>query len=122
MRAQLEPENGETENGETENGQTEDPWDDPDVVVVYTPKFDEYGLPVRDGGTSMVVIGYCPWCGARLPQSRRDAWFDAVEGLGLDPWEDELPQEYRTDAWWNADPAPAQHRDHVEPERVVTPS
>lgn len=99
-----------------------DPWDDPDVVVVYTAKFDEYGLPVKDGGTSMVVIGYCPWCGARLPQSKRDAWFDEMERLGLDPWEDELPEQYHSDAWWSAAPAEGTARDFVEPERVITPN
>lgn len=23
----------------------------------------EYGVPVRDGGSSYLVIEYCPWCG-----------------------------------------------------------
>jgi hypothetical protein len=100
----------------------EDPWDDPDVVVVYMPRFDEYGLPVRDGGSSMVVIGYCPWCGARLPESRRDAWFDEMDRLGLDPWEDELPEQYHSDAWWRADETPGAQRDYVEPERVISPA
>jgi len=31
---------------------------------------DEYGLRIHDGGSSYVVIGYCPWCGTRLPISR----------------------------------------------------
>ena len=26
-----------------------------------------YGLLVHDGGSSMIVIGYCPWCGTKLP-------------------------------------------------------
>jgi hypothetical protein len=100
----------------------EDPWDDPDAVVVYTAEFDEYGLPVRDGGTSMVVIGFCPWCGGRLPESRRDAWFDEMERLGLDPWTDEVPEDFRSDAWWRGETAPAgATREHVEPERVVSP-
>ncbi|WP_433208553.1 DUF6980 family protein [Dactylosporangium sp. CS-047395] len=109
MRAQLDAED-----------RTEDPWDDPDVVVVYMPKFDEYGLPVRDGGSSMVVIGFCPWCGSRLPESRRDAWFDAMERLGVDPWEDDVPEEYLTDAWWKPE-QDGTSRDFVEPERVVSP-
>ncbi|GAA2342733.1 hypothetical protein GCM10010170_027070 [Dactylosporangium salmoneum] len=97
----------------------EDPWDDPDVVVVYVAKFDEYGLPIRDGGSSMVVIGHCPWCAVRLPQSRRDAWFDEMDRQGLDPWSDELPEQYRTDEWWG--PQEGAQREHVEPERVVSP-
>jgi hypothetical protein len=100
----------------------EEPWDDPDVVVVYLPTFDEYGLPVRDGGTSMTVIGFCPWCGARLPQSRRDAWFDEMERLGLDPWEDEIPAGYTSDAWWATPEVEAgSSREHVEPEKVISP-
>jgi len=111
MRAQLA--RSESEDGE----------DNPDVVVVYDPKFDEYGLPVRDGGTSMVVIGYCPWCGGRLPASRRDAWFDAIEGLGLDPWEDEIPGEFHDGSWWAHDlvEGDATSREFVEPDKVLSP-
>ena len=38
---------------------------DSDVII---NKWDEglYGIPVHDGGTSMVVINYCPWCGTKL--------------------------------------------------------
>jgi hypothetical protein len=100
----------------------EDPWDDPDVVVVYLPKFDEYGLPVRDGGTSMIVIGHCPWCGVRLPESRRDAWFDEMERLGIDPWKDDVPADYRSDAWWAASlDEVSSSRDYAEPEKVISP-
>lgn len=110
MRAQLA--RSESEDGE----------DDPDVVVVYDAKFDEYGLPVRDGGTSMVVIGYCPWCGGRLPASRRDAWFDAIEGLGLDPWEDEVPVEFHDGSWWAHDLVEdVTSREFVEPDKVLSP-
>ncbi|WP_432829202.1 DUF6980 family protein [Dactylosporangium sp. CA-092794] len=116
MRAQLDL-------SAVDDDEEEDPWDDPDVVVVYLPKFDEYGLPVRDGGASVIVIGFCPWCGARLPQSRRDAWFDEMERLGLDPWEDEVPEEYQSDAWWiKAAGAEGSAREFVEPEKVISPA
>lgn len=44
-----------------------DPRDCPDVLVV---RFSDggHGLPVRDGGSSMIEIRFCPWCGARLPE------------------------------------------------------
>ena len=48
-----------------------DPWDCPDQLVHHRPEPDEYGLPVRDGGTAMSVIRFCPWCGVELPPSRR---------------------------------------------------
>lgn len=42
------------------------PWDCPDVMVVWSER-GEFGLPVRDGGESFIVISHCPWCGTRLP-------------------------------------------------------
>ena len=42
-----------------------------DNIVDYWNKYDEYGIPVHDGGTSMIVIEYCPWCGKKLPPSKR---------------------------------------------------
>ena len=44
-----------------------DPFSCPDTVIVYDAADDEYGLPIRDGGTSRIVITHCPWCGAPLP-------------------------------------------------------
>ena len=46
-----------------------EPSDCPDRLVVYVAKFAEYGMIVHDGGRSHVTINYCPWCGARLPES-----------------------------------------------------
>lgn len=42
-----------------------DPHDCADIPVIRTPY--GYALPVRDGGTSVHLIDYCPWCGERLP-------------------------------------------------------
>jgi hypothetical protein len=77
----------------------ENAWDCPDIILVHDERFDEYGIPVRDGGSSMIVIGYCPWCGVKLPESQRDRWFAEIEALGIDPWSDEIPEPYRTNAW-----------------------
>jgi hypothetical protein len=27
-----------------------------------------FGLLVHDGGSSVIEIAYCPWCGTKLPQ------------------------------------------------------
>ncbi len=27
-----------------------------------------YGLIVHDGGSSVIEIAFCPWCGSRLPK------------------------------------------------------
>jgi len=78
-----------------------DPFDCADHLIFYAPRFDEYGIIIHDGGTSMISIHYCPWCGVRLPESRRDAWFDALETLGYDdPADQDIPMAFQTDAWY----------------------
>jgi hypothetical protein len=39
----------------------------PDCLISYSPRSREYGLIVHDGGTAVVRIYFCPWCGASLP-------------------------------------------------------
>jgi hypothetical protein len=41
-----------------------DTWECPDTTLVRTT--DGFGIPVRDGGTSMIRIQFCPWCGISL--------------------------------------------------------
>lgn len=78
-----------------------DPFQCPDRLVVYVPKFDEYGLIVHDGGSSYIVIKFCPWCGARLPPSKRDRWFDKLASLGFkDPVKQRIPREFLSDEWY----------------------
>ena len=60
----------------------------PDALIDYAPKFDEYSLIVHDGGSSLVPIAFCPWCGAKLPESKRDRWFEEMRARGIDPWAD----------------------------------
>lgn len=76
-----------------------DPFSCPDVLVIYSPKFDEYGIVVHDGGQSYVLIQFCPWCGDRLPESKRDEWFDELERRGIH-YTSAVPPEFETDAWW----------------------
>jgi hypothetical protein len=80
-----------------------DPADCPDRVLACVPKFDEYGFPVRDGGTGMLVIGFCPWCGKKLPPSKRDRYFSTLEKLGYG-LADDLPKKFESDAWWRRQP------------------
>ena len=69
--------------------------------IVFVPKFREYGIRVLDGGTSYLVIKYCPWSGAKLPESKRAEWFDAIERLGLDPINEEsIPEQFKTANWY----------------------
>lgn len=42
-----------------------DPFDCPDSVVVEMGT-TRIGLPVHDGGSSAVLINFCPWCGTPI--------------------------------------------------------
>ena len=80
--------------------------DCPDALVAYSARFDDYGLRIHDGGGAVVSISHCPWCGARLPRSRRAEWFRRLEELGFeDPLSQEVPADYMTSRWWQADDA-----------------
>lgn len=80
--------------------QHQDVYQCPEMLVSYIPKFDEYGLIIHDGGSSSLEINYCPWCGSKLPESKRDAWFDKLEEMGFDdPSEQNIPIEFKSDAW-----------------------
>lgn len=70
------------------------------VQITYVPKFREYGIDVEDS-SAFQVIDFCPWCGAKLPDSLRDRFFDLIEGMGADdPLDSDLPIDFRRDAWW----------------------
>ncbi|RTY85839.1 hypothetical protein [Flavobacterium sp. GT3R68] len=71
-----------------------------DTPIVYSEKFDEYGVKIWDGGTSSISIEFCPWCGQKLPNSKRDQWFDEIEKLGIDPWNGKIPEKYLSDKWY----------------------
>jgi hypothetical protein len=75
-----------------------DPFACGDSLVIYNAIFDEYGLIVHDGGTTYVLIDHCPWCGAKLPESQRDRWFDEISGLELDG-DRPPPSHYLSDDW-----------------------
>jgi hypothetical protein len=76
--------------------------DCPDCLIEYAPHLREYGLLVHDGGMSSLTIRFCPWCGARLPESLRDRWFEELAAHGIDPWQDDIPEPFRSSAWWSA--------------------
>lgn len=71
-----------------------------DKFVYYNVIFNEYGLIIKDGGLSCVLINFCPWCGKKLPPSERDNWFVKLENIGYDnPFEQEIPSNFKTDEW-----------------------
>jgi hypothetical protein len=76
---------------------------DADVPIVYNDKFREYGLRILDGGSAVLLIRHCPWCGKELPSSLRDEWFDELERRGLRPDDPDIPEDLRSGAWWRDD-------------------
>jgi hypothetical protein len=50
-----------------------DRFDCPDALIHYSTRSDGYGLIVHDGGSSVIGIGYCPWCGAVLASSEEES-------------------------------------------------
>jgi hypothetical protein len=71
-----------------------------EVAIVYVDHFREYGVRILDGGTSFQLMTFCPWCGCKLPPSVRDAWFEKLDELGLEPEDPAVPEEMKSDSWW----------------------
>ena len=69
-----------------------------DKRIYWSPVFDEYGL-VCQPSAEVLAIQHCPFCGIRLPKSRRDAWFDSLEKTGWKTWGDPVPREFLTHSW-----------------------
>jgi hypothetical protein len=39
---------------------------DVDQIMDFDEKHKEYGIPIHDGGSSVIHIKFCPWCGTKL--------------------------------------------------------
>ena len=78
-----------------------DKFECPDALVSFTSNFNEYGLIIHDGGSSSIAIEFCPWCGAKLPESKRDLWFETLETLGFGfPSDQEIPHAFKSSQWY----------------------
>jgi len=77
--------------------------DDPDTPIRYVSKFREYGINILDGGSSFLVIEFCPFCGKKLPRNLRDRWFDELEKAGFEPGDENLPAKYTDERWHTED-------------------
>ena len=80
----------------------QDAWECPSSLIVFADQYNEYGMPIRDGGNSYWKIDHCPWCGHQLPDSKRELWIQKLRALGYDPFKDfeKIPVEYRSDKWY----------------------
>lgn len=66
-----------------------------DLLIEHRQEWDEYAI-IK--GQVLMLIHYCPWCGAKLPPSQRERWYREVEVKGLD--RENLPVAYTTRAWF----------------------
>ncbi|MBQ7379637.1 MAG: hypothetical protein IJW70_12040 [Clostridia bacterium] len=69
--------------------------------IFYSRRFDEYMLPDTD--SSGILLRFCPWCGKKLPDSKRMRWFEELDALGIEISlleTEQVPPEYLSDAWW----------------------
>ncbi len=71
------------------------------IPIIPVSRFREIGIRIEDGGTSYLVMEFCPWCAKQLPKSLRDAWFDEMEKRGLDPYGNDIPEEFLDERWYS---------------------
>lgn len=72
-----------------------------DMPVICSTKLREYGIRVIDGGTGYIRIGYCPWSGHKLPGSLRARWLAKIHGLGFEPGDKGIPEEFSDERWYS---------------------
>lgn len=80
--------------------QMENALQDNEHPIYYSSAFQEFGIKLSSG-YEYVILNYCNWCGSKLPESKRDDWFDSLEKLGINPWEDDIPIHFLSSSWWD---------------------
>lgn len=78
---------------------------DDETAICYYPKSREFGIPVLDGGPSIIVISHDPFSGKALPKPLGDEWFETVEkaiGRQYRYGDTDVPDEFQSEAWWIA--------------------
>ena len=73
-------------------------------ILDWSKAWNEYWIPVSRDGYSGTAIKHCPFCGAKLPESREKEWYKRLYALGYDdPGEQDVPEEFHSDKWWRKD-------------------
>jgi hypothetical protein len=73
----------------------------PNPVILWISRWNEYRIEISRHGNSATLIYFCPWCGQRLPPSLSEEWYQTLRAMGYDdPGEQDIPQEFESDAWW----------------------
>ena len=73
---------------------------EPELPMTYDSALREYSIIYSNEAYGHHHIDFCPFCGAALPPSLRDEWFERLDALGLEPSSPELPDTMRDDRWW----------------------
>ena len=63
-----------------------DPFDCPDNLILFDKTNKEYGLIIHDGGSSIIGISFCPWCGAKLWIKYEGEEILFISGMGDGAW------------------------------------
>ena len=71
-------------------------------LIHYSEIFDEYRIMVWEDNCSSILINFCPWCGKKLPISKREQWFAELEEKGFENplFDDNIPASYKNGDWW----------------------
>jgi hypothetical protein len=70
-------------------------------VVDWISSWNEYRIPVAYDGYSSTLMKFCPFCGAKLGESKQTLWYETLYSLGFhDPGEQDHPKKFNTDQWW----------------------
>jgi hypothetical protein len=69
-----------------------------DKRIYWSPVFNEYGL-ICQPSAEILQIHHCPFCGSRLPESRREKWFERLEKEDWKTWGDPIPSELLSHDW-----------------------
>jgi hypothetical protein len=64
----------------------------------YDDTFREHQVLLPD--ETQLRMDFCPFCGAQLPRSLREAWGERLEQLGLEPGDPRIPAEMHDGTWW----------------------
>lgn len=71
-----------------------------DHLFFYNRVYDEYGVILHDGGSSYIVIRFCPFCGHEFPKSKREEYFNLIYNELKITSLNDLSEEFKTDEWW----------------------
>ena len=69
-----------------------------DQRIYWSPVFNEYGL-ICQPSAEILKIKFCPFCGKKLPKSRREKWFKQIKISGWENFDDPIPKSFLRHDW-----------------------